>query len=145
MGLADSKTAADVIGDPNWQITTGEENLRSDKEIILLGEKEDEEEDQPVLKLGPTLLTDASIEKAKATERDKGEWVIGFTLDEEGTRLFADITSENTNKQLAIVFNYRVLSAPNIRENITDGKAEISGNFKKGEAKDLETTLNDRQ
>lgn len=63
--------------------------------------------------------------------------VIEFTLTDEGRVKFADITTNNTGRQLAVVIDEKVRSAPNIREPITGGSAQISGSFTQQEAKDI--------
>jgi protein-export membrane protein SecD len=67
---------------------------------------------------------------------------VGITFNDEGKALFAKITRENVGKQLAIYLDGAPISAPNIREEISSGNAEISGNFKLEEAKQLVGRLN---
>ncbi len=63
--------------------------------------------------------------------------VIEFTLTDEGRTKFAEITTKNTGRQLAVVIDEKVRSAPNIREPITGGSAQISGSFTQQEAQDI--------
>lgn len=63
--------------------------------------------------------------------------VIEFRLTDEGRVKFANITTKNTGRQLAVVIDEKVRSAPNIREPITGGSAQISGSFTQQEAKDI--------
>lgn len=67
---------------------------------------------------------------------------VGITFNDEGKDLFAKITRENVGKQLAIYLDGAPISAPTIREEISSGNAEISGNFKLEEAKQLVGRLN---
>ncbi len=67
---------------------------------------------------------------------------VGITFNDEGKALFAKITRENVGKQLAIYLDGAPISAPVIREEISSGNAEISGNFKLEEAKQLVGRLN---
>jgi SecD/SecF fusion protein len=53
--------------------------------------------------------------------------VIVMRFDSEGAKLFSEITSENVNKQLAIVLDGELYSAPVIQTPIRDGNAQISG------------------
>jgi preprotein translocase subunit SecD len=46
-----------------------------------------------------------------------------------GQRRFADATQDNPGKPFAIVLDDKVLSAPVIREPITGGQGQISGNL----------------
>ncbi len=82
-------------------------------------------------------LTDARA----ATNGQTGEWVVTFTFNSIGARRFADITRANVNKRFAIVLDGKVISAPVIREPITGGRGEISGNFTAASATDLSVLL----
>jgi len=64
-----------------------------------------------------------------------------LTFDSEGKDLFAKITKEQIGKPIAIVLDGQILSAPVVRDSITDGKAVISGNFTIQEARSLVRNL----
>jgi len=68
-------------------------------------------------------------------------WVIIIAFDGEGKDIFGKITSENTGRQLAMIVDKEVISAPNLNEPILGGSAEISGTFKEEEARNLATAL----
>jgi protein-export membrane protein SecD len=70
-----------------------------------------------------------------------GSWVIDLEFKREAARQFASITGKNIGKRLAIVLDDVVQSAPYIRERIPQGKAQITGNFKAEEARDLAIVL----
>lgn len=55
------------------------------------------------------------------------KFAVSLTLTEEGKKKFADATEANVGKQIAIVYDNGILSAPNVNEAITGGKAEITG------------------
>ena len=82
-------------------------------------------------------LTDARA----ATNPQTGEWVVDFTFNSIGARRFADITRANVNHRFAIVLDGKVISAPVIREPITGGRGQISGNFTAASATDLSVLL----
>lgn len=67
---------------------------------------------------------------------------IGIEFNDEGTALFAKITSANVGKPVGIFLDGKLLSAPVVREAITTGKAEISGSFTVDEAQTLSRNLN---
>ena len=67
---------------------------------------------------------------------------VAIELDSEGTKLFANITKEYLNKQVAIFLDNQFLMAPNVQVVITEGKATISGNFDSKAAKELSAQLN---
>src|SRR5690606_14018167 len=66
---------------------------------------------------------------------------ITLRFDSEGADLFARITQENVGRQLAIVLDGELYSAPRINEPITGGNAVISGDFTLGEALQLSHIL----
>jgi protein-export membrane protein SecD len=82
-------------------------------------------------------LTDAR----PGQDQQTGRWVVNFTLDSVGTRRFADVSTANTGKRFAIVLDDKVISAPVIREPITGGRGQISGNFTAKSAQDLAVLL----
>ncbi|MBP9771475.1 MAG: protein translocase subunit SecD [Candidatus Pacebacteria bacterium] len=70
------------------------------------------------------------------------EPIIALTFDDEGTKLFADITTTHTGEILAIFLDGQVISDPVIQTAITDGKAIITGTRDVTEAKKLVQNLN---
>jgi SecD/SecF fusion protein len=66
---------------------------------------------------------------------------VSFNLTSKGGALFADITSRNVQRRLAIVLDNRVQSAPNIRERIPGGHGSITGSFTEEEAQNLSIVL----
>ena len=66
---------------------------------------------------------------------------MNFTFNSLGARRFADITRANVNHRFAIVLDDKVISAPVIREPITGGRGQISGNFTAASANDLAVLL----
>lgn len=136
--VQESKDQKDVKSDPNWQETKGEQNLQPEKTVVL---PLTEDKTTTMLRLGPTLLSGDAIKKAAVGFDTSNNPKISFTLNSAGAKNFATITQQNTNKQLAIVLDYNVESAPNIKEPITDGNGEITGTFTEKQAKDLAIVL----
>ncbi len=68
--------------------------------------------------------------------------VVRLQFDEEGTKLFSDLTTANIGKQIAIFLDGEILSAPTVQSAITNGEAVITGNFTADTAKELATRLN---
>jgi preprotein translocase subunit SecD len=66
---------------------------------------------------------------------------VAFTFNTLGAKLFADVTSKNTGKRLAIVLDNKVISAPSISEPILSGAGSISGNFTVTSANELALLL----
>ncbi len=69
------------------------------------------------------------------------EPVVSFRFDSAGATRFADITRQNVGNPFAIVLDDKVLSAPVIREPITGGSGQISGNFSADSATTLAALL----
>ncbi|MEX0912954.1 MAG: protein translocase subunit SecD [Candidatus Paceibacterota bacterium] len=70
------------------------------------------------------------------------EPVVSITWNEEGAKLFEEITAANVGRQLAIFLDGELISSPNINERISGGQAIISGGFTPDEARDLAQNLN---
>jgi len=69
------------------------------------------------------------------------ETVVSFTLDRVGAKRFGKATSMGVGKQLAIVLDGKIVSAPVIRDAIVSGSGQISGNFTFQSATDLALLL----
>ncbi len=67
--------------------------------------------------------------------------VASFRFNARGTRRLAHVTAENVGRPFAIVLEDKVLSAPVIREPITGGTAQISGDFTLEEANSIAMML----
>lgn len=70
-----------------------------------------------------------------------GEPLVNFKLDREGAGRFGEMTRENIGRQLAIVLDNKVITAPVIRGEIPSGSGQISGSFTAAEASDLALLL----
>lgn len=68
--------------------------------------------------------------------------LVSLEFDDDGKKLFADITTRNVGKQVAIFLNGEIISSPNVTESIKEGKAVIEGKFDVQEAKELVRLLN---
>lgn len=86
-------------------------------------------------------MTGDSIADANVRFDQYGQPYISFSLDPLGARIFEDITAANEGKQLAIVLDDTVYSAPVINEKISGGEGMISGRFTLEQAKDLAIVL----
>ena len=82
-------------------------------------------------------LTDAQ----PGFDQRTSEPVVNFRFNTSGSRKFAQATSENVGQPFAIVLDNKVISAPVIREPITGGSGQISGNFTVQAANDLAILL----
>jgi preprotein translocase subunit SecD len=82
-------------------------------------------------------LTDAQT----GFDQRSGEPVVNFKFNTAGSRKFAQATTENVGQPFAIILDNKVISAPVIREPITGGQGQISGNFTVQSANDLAVLL----
>lgn len=90
-----------------------------------------------------TGLDGAKLERADVYfDTNTYEPEVQLQFNDEGTKLFGEITSRNVGKKVAIFLDGTPISIPTVNEEITDGKAIISGNFTTDEAKVLVQRLN---
>lgn len=82
-------------------------------------------------------LTDAQ----PGFDQRTNEPIVSFRFNTAGSRKFAQATTENVGQPFAIVLDKEVISAPVIREPITGGSGQISGNFTVQAANDLAVLL----
>jgi protein-export membrane protein SecD len=68
--------------------------------------------------------------------------MVELTFDDTGAKLFAEITKANVGKQVAIFLDGVPISSPTVNEEITLGKAVISGSFTVQEARTMVGRLN---
>lgn len=89
-----------------------------------------------------TLMTGQSITNAEVRiDTQYNKPYVSLEFDSQGARQFERISGENVKKQLAIVLDGTVYSAPVIQEKISGGKASITGTFTMEEARDLAIVL----
>ncbi len=66
-----------------------------------------------------------------------GNPVVDIEFTADGAKIFASVTANNVGRPLAILLDGKVISAPNVREPIAGGRAQISGDFSIEEVQDL--------
>lgn len=93
-------------------------------------------------KMGETLLTGNELKKASVGYDRLGMPQIQFELTPKGAEIFAKITRENIGRNLAILLDGAVQTAPRINSEIPGGSGTISGSYTPDEAKKLATLLN---
>lgn len=87
-------------------------------------------------------LTGATVKTAAVSQNPQtAEIEVTLSMDSSGAKVWADYTSKNIGKQVAIVLDGRVKSAPTVRSAILDGQTAISGSFTADDAKGLKTVL----
>ena len=96
--------------------------------------------------IGDVVIEGADVQTAgvaqhegKAGESDSYE--VGLTLTADGAKKFADATTANVGKQIAIIYDDEIVSAPVVNEPITGGQCSITGNFDYDTAFNLASTI----
>ena len=89
--------------------------------------------------LGGDVVTDANADFVQQAGRS--EQMVNMTMNAEGAKAWARLTKDNIGKAIAIVLDGMVYSAPNVNDEITGGRSQITGHFTPEEAKDLANVL----
>jgi preprotein translocase subunit SecD len=76
---------------------------------------------------GQTVLTGANLKNAQEALDNAGQAEVNFELDREGSQKFAEVTTANVGRHLAIMLDGEVLQNPTIESPITEGKGRITG------------------
>jgi len=85
-------------------------------------------------------VTGRDLRNARPTLDETNRPAVSFSLNQEGARKFGNFTGSNIGRQLAIVLDNRIMSAPTIQDRISD-EGRIHGNFNQQEAQDLSLVL----
>jgi preprotein translocase subunit SecD len=110
-----------------------------DSEILYGADKEGK---PPYLIEKRVLVSGGDLTDAQpGFDQRTGEPIVQFRFNSSGARKFAQATLENVGRPFAIVLDNEVISAPVIREPITQGSGQISGNFTVQGANDLAVLL----
>lgn len=98
--------------------------------------------DEKNIQLDGSMLAQANAGTQQAEGTGAKENVVNLKFNGKGTKKFAALTGEHVGDQLAIVYDNKLVSAPVLRSEISDGNCVISGSFEKfSEAEELASTL----
>ena len=149
-GLGVAETVVQRLGDKRLVVEIPDvTDLEQAKAFI--GETAELEFKEPVMVNGEmewksTGLTGKDLSKAMVgSDSRTGQWSVQLEFNNEGTKKFADLTKRLVGKPMAIFFNGKLESAPNINEPIPSGHAQITGGeggFAIEEAKKMVDLLN---
>ncbi len=133
----------------------------SDRIIVRFPWKEDDTEFDPVKAVdelaatanltfrspsGETVMDGSAVANASVgvdtSKSQSGSYVVQLELNSEGAQTFADITSQYLNQQIAIYMDETMLSNPTVQSVISDGHAQISGDFDAESATKLANQIN---
>ena len=88
------------------------------------------------------IVSGENLIDAQATfDQQTSEPVVSFRFDGKGAQRFGQATQQNVGRLFAIILDNQVISAPQIREPITGGSGQISGNFTMQSARDIAAFL----
>ena len=105
--------------------------------LRLLARSLDEIRESGSVVLEGTDVKDAQGGAFQSDKNSSREYAVSLTLTDEGKTKFADATEANVGKQIAIVYDNQILSAPKVNEAITGGQAQITGMSSVEEAQNL--------
>lgn len=133
-GVTDVKAAVDAIGKTpvlefKLVATSSEALAASSTAFVTTG-------------LTGRYVKSAELQFGQATPAGGNEPIVVLHFNDEGAKLFENITRDNIGTQLAIFLDGEAISSPVIREAITGGTATISGQFTPTEARELVRNLN---
>ncbi len=114
---------------------TGEDSFGAEKL------KYEDSNDEAIVSKRIILSGDNLLDAQPRMNNETNETVVSFTLDRVGAKRFGKATSSGIGKQLAIVLDGKIISAPVIRDTIASGSGQISGGFTFQSATDLALLL----
>lgn len=153
-GVKDVNQAIQMIGQTPF-LEFREEKSQDQVDKILAKQKEvqgksfDEMQKIPDWQLAfedvftPTPLTGRYLKKAEISfDSTTNKPLVTLQFDDQGAKLFEEITGRNVGKPLAIYIDNQILSRPTVQEKISGGRAQITGNFTVQETQNLVRNLN---
>ena len=93
---------------------------------------------------GQTILNGNQVATAKPVITDENgikKYMVDLTFTEDGKTVFADATTKNVGKRIAIIYDGKIYSNPVVNEPITQGQCQISGMTSYEEAETLASTI----
>ena len=98
---------------------------------------------------GEVVMDGSAVESARVgvdtsnqSSGNPGQYLVLLELNSEGAKTFADITTQYLNQQISIYMDETMLSNPTVQSVISDGSAQISGNFDAESATKLANQIN---
>ena len=130
--LADSVAAGALDDSLEWLWGSGTETYADGRSYRALWLVEEEPE-----------MTGEGIATAAAgfDPQVASQPIVSLDMTSEGATRFADVTGQHVNERMAIVLDQVVRMAPNIRQRITGGRAQIEGFDSVEEARDIAIVL----
>lgn len=88
-----------------------------------------------------TIMTGERLSEVGVVRGELNDYEVAFSLDDEGTDIFAEYTQNNLGSYLAIVLDKTVVSAPRVGVVISSGQGTITGSFDSESANQLSLQL----
>ena len=142
-GATDADTILNDLGKPGslcfitQEDADGNENFAYGQNGYELTRSLDDIRNAGCVVLEGTDVADAQGGAYQSSQNSTRQYAVSLTLTDEGKTKFAEATAANVGKQIAIVYDNQVLSAPNVNEAITGGQAQITGMSGVEEAQNL--------
>jgi SecD/SecF fusion protein len=122
------------------RIKAGEEIMDPSLVIKTYSPGKDSKEKVDILLKRRPAFTGEYVTRAFAYFDQQG-YGVSLELDAEGARLFDEVARQNKGRQMAILLDGEVLSAPVLQSDNYGGRAQITGNFDDKQARDLASAL----
>ena len=140
-GVRDVNAAIRLIGETPF-LDFREERPQEERDAILEAQKKGERRFEDPYFV-PSELTGKHVKRADVKfDQTVFQPEISLELTDDGAEIFEDVTKRNIGKPLAIYLDGAPISAPVVREAISGGRAQITGNFTPESAKELVGRLN---
>ena len=153
-GVSDANAILEELGKPGSLYFISERDPEGNLNYQMLGMGND---GRPVYTMYKTIEeleengsvvlegTDVKNAQAGSTSNDmqNSEFVVELSMNEEGISKFADATTRalQNGESIGIYYDGAIISAPGVNSAITDGQAQITGNFTFEEAQQLASTI----
>jgi len=149
-GVTDRNRAIELIGRTallEFKLVSSDAQLYSQAQAGTIPEgyefKYSSDNNEPLLIEKTAAITGSALSSASVRfdQSQFNEPIVTLQFNSEGAKKFAEITSNNVGRRLAIVLDGKIQSAPTIKEAIPSGEAVINGRFTIEQAQDLALIL----
>jgi len=138
-GVKDPERIKELLGktaELNFRLVTDDKSEFGNEKLIVRGTEEEVSVSKRIILSGENL-----IDAQPRYDNLNNQPIVAFSLDRLGAQRFAQVTTKNIGKRLAIILDGEAISAPVIQDSITGGNGTISGNFTFQTATDLSLLL----
>ena len=122
------------------RIQKGEQVMDPSLELKPYKNKKADKESVQILVKRRAALTGEHVKRAFAFFDQQG-YGVSLELDSEGAKIFDDVAAQNKGRQMAILLDGEVISAPVLQSDHFGGRCQITGHFTDKEARDLSSAL----